>query len=269
MKAIVVLSMVLVLGAMYGVGEGALLLSDNFNVTQNDPVSGEYGLNYQLDLRQGGDNAPQTYTLQHGAWGSADPRQAQVSYSENPGNPKLSLKTGYGATTNPLVSLGGAWLNTSYSASATFDITAASGGWMSINVLAADSPTYGKYSVLDPVGGAAMCISPDGSWSFCVAGTEVAGGPVDSLDVSAPFSVTFDVLHVGSDYQVSVAFGTTMLVSDQAVTAAQKGGDNLWLGMYAPGTKYVTVDDLSIVTIPEPLTLTLLGLGGLLLRKRG
>jgi len=130
-----------------------------------------------------------------------------------------------------------------------------------------------------------IAISSDTNYQFSVMLAS------ETFDGARQLKASYDLL-VGQDAATAtsliggpvevIAAGDTYLVDDSKedhiftqnfTTGALNAGDTLFIqikmiGAYAGTKPFFCVDDVMVSEIPEPATLVLLGLGGLLLRKR-
>jgi hypothetical protein len=119
-------------------------------------------------------------------------------------------------------------------------------------------------------------VTPNTEYAFSVwAKSPVQGQVADAYGYVSFFNSTGSLISGGwlgtysnaGDVWAEVDFGT-WVAPDGAHTVAYMfaGGD--WSGWDGNNTNGVLLDDASVTLVPEPVTLSLLGLGALMLRRR-
>jgi len=138
----------------------------------------------------------------------------------------------------------------------------------------------GEWQNLD----SAITISPSDSFVWGIMDDGLSATGVYAMGIVGPGSITSPTV---------LASGVTAILTDDSVAAASYGVDNPYIAMellnsvggvlytstfhcegegdvvlYAYNDNFVVEDEQVIHQLPEPATLALLGIGGLLLRKR-
>ena len=148
------------------------------------------------------------------------------------------------------------------------------GDTVSVEILAGDSVVSEMLStVLNVDAGAtvsALTVSIPGDWSWLNSGNGTASDGGDGYNVSLDGTVPEAIAAGDSIYSFSFTTLEAGTVTIDAVSgswstfAAAVGIDDAW---YSSGAQY-GLPYAQITVVPEPMTIALLGLGGLFLRRR-